>query len=139
MLVSISSTRPSASAVRNWEAYDGPILSIGSSDFHGHWQSHDIGVRIFGFAVPEGRGCDAIFDDIARRSNSFRVHERSPNEMALRRNLGDSAADGFDEYRFVCMPDSNRVYGMFANLDSEMQMHTELVRKLPEIANEKSE
>ncbi len=134
LISSIYSTRPSASAVRQWESSLGPILTMGFSDFRGHWQSHDIGVQIFSFGVPAGRDCDAMFDEIANRIPSFRVHVRSPNEMALRRTPVDSDARGFDEYRFVCVPEIHRIYGMFANIDSEMQVHPDLVRKLHEVS-----
>lgn len=93
-----------------------------------------MGVQIFSFALPAGRDCDAIFDDIARRLPSFHVYVRHPNEIAMQRIPGDSDADGFDEYRFVCMPGANRIYGMIANLDSEMEVHPEVVRKLHEIS-----
>lgn len=132
-------SRPSSSTVGHWEGTHGPILPIGVYHFTGHWQNHDIGVQIFSFGVPADRDCDAVFDEIASRLPSFRVHERSPNEIALRRKLGDSDARGFDEYRFVCNREATRIYGMFANLDSEMVMHPELVRKLHEISSGKSE
>gem|GEM_PF-3875958 len=136
---SMSSTRPSSYEVRHWEAIHGPILPNGYSDFRGHWQSHDVGVQIFSFSVPTDRNCDAVFDDLSQRLPAFRMHERSSNKMALRRNIGESATDGFDEYRFVCMRESNRVFAMFANLDSEMEMHPDLVRKLHEIASGNAE
>jgi hypothetical protein len=133
------STRPSQSTVRQWEATYSSVLPPGYSDFRGHWQSQDIGVHIFSFRCPEGLDCDGVLGGMEVRLRAYRVHQRVPGEIALRRSVSYSDPNGFDEFRFVCAPATHRVYAMFANLDSEMQVHQELVERLHKIAEAKPE
>ena len=50
-----------------------------------------------------------------------------------------SDPNGFEEYRFVCVPAAHRVYAMFADLDSEMVVHPGLVERLHQIAGRKAD
>jgi hypothetical protein len=45
---------------------------------------------------------------------------------------------GFDEFRFIFHEENGRIYGMFANLDSEMEVHRPLVQRLHEVAQEET-
>lgn len=139
LIAPVFSTRPSRSAVRHWEANYSPVLPHGYSDFRGHWQSQDVGVHIFSFRYPEGLDCEEVLDGVKSRLGAYRVHRRVPGEIALRRSVTYSDPNGFDEFRFVCVPAAHRVYAMFANLDSEMEVHPELVEHLHKIAGGKSD
>jgi hypothetical protein len=71
---------------------------------------------------------------LAEHIAQFSVYEQKPGEVALRRPVTYSDPAGFDEFRFMCRDRNSRIYGMFANLDSEMEVHRSLVEKLAEIA-----
>src|SRR4051794_26749630 len=88
-------------------------------------------------ADPEGLDCEAILDGLEGHLEAYRVHQRVLGEIALRRGVTYSDPNGFDEYRFVCVPAAHRVYAMFANLDSEMVVHPGLVERLHKIAGGK--
>jgi hypothetical protein len=133
-IVPIFSSRPSKRAVRRWEASYSSILPPGYSDFLGHWQSQDIGVQIFSFHLPDGAKCEDVLSVFIKRIDKYRLHERVPGEVALRRRVTYSDPNGFDEYRLVCVPATHRVYGMFANLDDEMEVHSKLVEHFHKIA-----
>ena len=130
----IGSTLPSQTAVRRWEEDYSSLLPPGYSDFRGHWQSHDTGVRIFSFRCPDGWDRERALRHLAEHIAQFSVYEQKPGEVALRRPVTYSDPAGFDEFRFMCRDRNSRIYGMFANLDSEMEVHRSLVEKLAEIA-----
>ena len=135
LVAPIFSTHPSKSAVRKWESTYSFLLPYNYSDFRGHWQSQDVGVHIFSFCYPEGLDGEEVLDSLAGRLGAYRVHQRLPGEIALRRRVTYSDPNGFDEFRFVCVPSARRVYAMFANLDSEMEVQSELVEHLHTIAS----
>lgn len=130
----IFSTRPSSESARHWEEDYSLLLPPGYSDFRGHWQSQDVGVRIFSFRCPDGWGRDRSFRYLTERITPFKVYEEKLDEIALRRPVKYSDPGGFDEYRFVYEVENDRICGMFANLDSEMDVHGALVKQLREIA-----
>jgi hypothetical protein len=128
------STRPSKAAVRRWEEDYSSLLPPGYTDFRGHWQSQDVGVRIFSFRCPDGWDGERVLRHLAGRLTRFKIYEQRPGEVALRRPVTYSGPAGFDEFRFVNQGENGRIYGMFANLDSEMDVHRAVVQQLYEIA-----
>jgi hypothetical protein len=130
----ILTTRPSKATVRHSEEDYSSLLPPGYTDFRGHWQSQDVGVRIFSFQCPEGRRGDESLRHLTEHIAQFRIYEEKPGEVALRRSVTYSDPAGFDEFRFIYQKENNRIYGMFANLDSEMNVHGALVEQLHEIA-----
>ena len=139
LVAPVFSTRPSLSAVRHWEASYSPVLPPGDSDFRGHWQNQDIGVHIFSFRYPDGVESEDVLSLLVDRLDKYRVQERIPGEVALRRGVTNSDPNGFNEFRFVCVPAAHRVFAMFANLDSEMEVHPKLMEHLHKIASGRSE
>jgi hypothetical protein len=129
----IFSTQPSKTTVRRWEEDYSSLLPLGYTDFRGHWQSHDIGVRIFSFRCPDGWDGERALQHLAEHINQFKIYEHKPGEVALRRPARYSNLAGFDEFRFIYQEGNGRIYGMFANLDSEMDAHRALVGQLREI------
>ncbi len=139
LMAPLFSTRPSRSAVLHWEARYSDVLPHGYSDFRGHWQSQDVGVHIFSFRYAEGLDCEEVLDRVKDRLGAYRIHQRVPGEIALRRSVTYSDPNGFDEFRFVCVSADRRMYAMFANLDSEKEVHPGLVERLHNIASGKSD
>jgi hypothetical protein len=130
----IVTTQPSKAAVRHWAAGYSPLLPPGYTDFEGHWQSQDVGVRIFSFRCPEGWTGERVLRHLTEHISKFKIHDQRPGEVALRRPVAYSDPAGFDEFRFVYQEKNDRIYGMFANLDSEMDVQGELVKQLHDIA-----
>ena len=135
----IITTQPSMAAARHWEEDYSTFLPPGYTDFSGHWQSQDVGVRIFSFRCPRGWGGDRSLRYLRSHIAGFTMHEKTDDELALslRHPVNYSDPAGFDEYRFIYERDSDKVFGMFANLDDEMDVHEALVKKLREIARAK--
>jgi hypothetical protein len=79
--------------------------------------------------------CEQFLDDLPTRVRDYQVYERGPGELALRQRVTYSNPNGFDEFRFLCIGNTRRVYAMFANLDSEMAVHPGLVKTLHSVAN----
>ena len=130
----IVSTLPSQTAVRRWEEDYSSLLPPGYTDFRGHWQSHDVGVRIFSFRCPDGWDGERALRHLAEVITQFKVYEQKPGEVALRRRVTYSDPAGFEEFRFIHHAGNSRMYGMHANLDSEMEVHRSLVEELHQIA-----
>jgi hypothetical protein len=133
-ILPILSTRPSSRASEHWEKEYASLLPPNYGDFRAHWQSQDVGVRIFSFRCPTDMTGEQAVRHLVDRLPGFVTSDRRLNEVAVRRSVTYSDAEGFDEYRFVYRPREHRVYGLFANLDSEKAVHGELVKKLEELA-----
>jgi hypothetical protein len=134
----IISTQPSRQANRHWEEDYSRLLPPGYTDFRGHWQSQDVGVRIFSFHCPDGWNGERALGYLAERTSQLKLYEiyqEKPGEVALRQPVNYSGPGGFNEFRFSYRSEHNRIYGMFANLDSEMDVHGALVKQLHEIAD----
>ncbi len=134
MILPILTTVPNEQARKHWEKNYATLLPRGYRDFRAHWQSQDIGVQIFSFYCPDRMTGDEVLRHIANKLPGFKTVNQTPNEVALRRTVTYSNPDGFDEYRFVYRPNTHRVYGMFANLDDEAEVHGQLLKKLEEIS-----
>jgi hypothetical protein len=127
----ILTTNPNERARRHWEKDYALLLPRNYSDFQAHWQSQDVGVRIFSFRCPENMTGDEVLRRLAERLPEFKTADQQmDNEVALRRPVSYSGPGGFDEYRFIYRRKEHRVYGMFANLDSESTIHAELKKNL---------
>lgn len=131
----IFTTRPSRETVRHWEEDYSSFLPPGYTDFRGHWQSQDVGVRIFSFRCPHGWGGDRSLRYLKSHIAAFKPYEEEHDEVALRCPVDYSDPAGFDEYRFIYQKENDKIFGMFANLDSEMDVHGALVKQLREIAH----
>jgi hypothetical protein len=133
-VVPIITTVPSERARQRWEKDYSSLLPRNYSDFQAHWQSQDVGVRIFSFKCPLDLTGDQVLQQLVDRLPAFETVGRAVNEVVVRRPITYSGEPGFDEYRFVYRPKRHRVYGLFANLDSETAAHGELLRKLRDVA-----
>jgi hypothetical protein len=125
-------------SLRRWEEDYSSLLPPGHTDFRGHLQSYDIGVRIVSFRCPDGWDGERALRHLTGHINQFTIYEQKPGEAALRRPVTYSDPAGFDEFRFIYYEETGRIYGMFANLDSEMEVHRSLVQRLREIAQKAS-
>ena len=67
-----------------------------------------------------------MLNDLAVHVGGFRLYERSTSEVAFRRPDTCWEPEGFDEFRFLSIPATGRVYGMYAQLDSEKKTHPAL-------------
>jgi hypothetical protein len=130
----ILSTKPDKQARQYWEKEYASLLPRDYSDFQAHWQSQDVGVRIFSFRCPEELTGNQVLRDLAAGLPEFKPFDHRINEVVVRRPIAYSDSAGFDEFRFVYRPMGHRVFGLFANLDSEAAVHEELVKKLDEVA-----
>jgi hypothetical protein len=133
----IITTRPSQAAARRWETDYSSFLPPGYTDFRAHWQSQDVGVRIFSFRCPGGWGGDLSLRYLRSHIAEFTMHKEMHDELALRRPVSYSDPAGFDEYWFIYESENDRIFGMFANLDDETDVHEALIKKLREIARAK--
>jgi hypothetical protein len=128
----ILTTRPSETARRHWEMEYSPFLPSGYGDFRAHWQNHDTTTRVFSFSRPANLSEQGVLDHLASALPEFRVHDRRPGELVLRRPFLYSR-DRFDEYFFLSRPARGRIYGMYAILgpdDAKRHAHlVELFRK----------
>jgi hypothetical protein len=131
----ILSTKPSGRAADRWEKLYSSILPAGYSEFRARWQSQDVGVHIFSFRCPAATQRDQVFDHIVARLPGFRVSDKQTNEVALRRPATYSDPGGFDEFRIIYVPDAREFVAMYANLDSEFDVHDKLVAKMHDIAD----
>jgi hypothetical protein len=128
------SAHPSKDAERYWEKSYASFLPPGYSDFGGHWQDQDIGVAIFSFRRPQGKSVEEALNFIGNHSAGFKRQAQRNGEVVLRRSVTYSDPAGFDEFRFVRGAGNDRIYAMFANLDSEMEALHKLVEKLREVS-----
>ncbi len=126
-------TAPSEARRRRWEMDYASILPRGYTDFRAHFQSDDVGVRVFSVRLHRQDSPGHFFESASRALDQFSVLEHSPGRMVLRRSVTYSDPGGFDEFRFEWRGGSRRVYVLFANLDSEMDIHAALVRQFEQI------
>jgi hypothetical protein len=136
LLESVSSTRPSARSERFWEKQlYSKVLPNGYSDFRAHWQQQDTGVHIFSFRWPEDSNGEKVLNDLVNHASGFQLYEQAANEVAVRRPNTCWEPQGFDEFRFLSVPATGRVYVMFASLDSERETHPTLVKEFHKISS----
>jgi hypothetical protein len=78
---------------------------------------------------------DSRLDQVVERARQCAEREII---AILRSRLPVTYSDpaGFDEFRFIFHEENGRIYGMFANLDSEMEVHRPLVQRLHEVAQQ---
>jgi hypothetical protein len=133
-VIPILTTKPDERARRHWEKEYASLLPRNYSDFQAHWQSQDTGVRIFSFRCPENMTEDQILRHLTDGPTGFNATKHRPSEVVIRRPVTYSDPAGFDEFRFVYRPRRHRVFGLFANLDSETSVHEELIKKLDDLA-----
>jgi hypothetical protein len=130
----ILTTVPSERARRVWEKDYASMLPPGYTDFRAHRQSQDVGVRLFSFRCPEKMSGEQVLTYLTQHMAGFQTVEQTATGVALRRPATYSDQRGFDEFRFVYRPGSYRVFGFYANLDSELDVHGELVKELEQLA-----
>jgi len=136
VFASISSSRPSSGAKKDWEQKYAADLPPGSSDFRPHWVQRDIGVHIFSVVLRRGMSESQAFDYLEANVPGFRMFRRSKNELVLRRPNPRLDPADFLEIRYLFAPECGRLYVMFASLDSngERRSHPELIQELRAIA-----
>jgi len=119
---------PSKSLVRTWEKNYRHDVTDAISDFQGHWLDADIGAYIYSYKHTSS----SIASHQALLLHSlkdFQVIERNEKEMVLRRSVTYSRSDGFDEWHFLFDRDTKIVTVLFANLDSELWAHADLLKR----------
>lgn len=124
-------TYPSESIAREWEKNYRNEITNEVTDFEGHWLDSDIAAYIYSYKQSSG----SIAEHQARLIKAlkdFRVIERDENVLVLRRSVTYSQPDGFDEWRFLFDQDTKLVTVLFANLDSELWAHADLVKRTNE-------
>jgi hypothetical protein len=119
---------PSTSLGHTWEKNYRNNVTNEISDFHGHWLDADIGAYIYSYKHTSS-SIAAHQAKLIKSLNDYQVIERTEKELVLRRSVTYSRPDGFDEWHFLFDHDTKLVTVLFANLDSEIATHADLVKR----------
>jgi len=125
---------PSKQIQAEWEKNFKEVIVGNHSGFKGHWVNIDTAAFIFSYQYPEQENFKSIVAQIKKNLPEFELYEKRDNEVALRQPVTYSRPDGYDEYRIIDNPKKQRVFILFANLDSEMDQQESLENRLREYA-----
>lgn len=131
---SLDLSYPSKQTEAEWEKNFKEVIVGNHSGFKGHWVNIDTAAYIFSYQYPEQKNFKSIIAQIKKNLPEFELYEKRDNEVALRQPVTYSRPDGYDEYRIIDNPKKQRVFILFANLDSEMDQQESLENRLREYA-----
>jgi hypothetical protein len=75
-----------------------------------------------------------VLNHLVQHLPGFEPYEVRADRVALKRPSTHFDPEGFDEFRFIYRAQDHRMFGLFADLDTEWEVHSDLIKQFEAIA-----